>query len=450
MGFFGDLFKKPYDNDGNYTVSGRDRVPESGQQLNGVSVTLSDSVDEARLARLKEMRPAVLGFPAGHPSREILLDFCRKEEVHPCAVFSHEMSDAEVQSTAEELLRRFTADDLWTPIRFYAIEGNPENLSLDNDSEPAARAARMKEIAELLRKTDPEGQLILNGILPTAENRIRAEVWNPMVLQACDGIAGLLGVTWTPAFPQVNFSSDRDSIAASAAFAKQFGTALQRLERQIRETLPNSNIQIALLRWGIQLNGAPQAAKDGVYMASLYRQIRNNSAFIRLACCGPLTGRDGLLETDAGNCFPTVMGHFLRMARTEPGVWLTLKEIIPDKKGGPAIIWDGIPGVFDPAEIPLLESSAARGNGDGRLWLMFTNRSPNKRLNLKVRFSDLPEMHPVQAMVLRSKKPASANTPGNPEAVACGEINLGKYRNMDHVNLDIPPCCSVTMVLDAG
>ncbi len=118
------------------------------------------------------------------------------------------------------------------------------------------------------------------------------------------------------------------------------------------------------------------------------------------------------------------------------------------EKACPAYHWEGLPGSFSGADIRLLDGFASRSRDGRKLLLFLTNRTPFRRAVPRIRFYDFPDMHPVRARSLRSANKLDENSPQAPLNVFCKEVKLRKYRNMDHVTLDILQCSTVCMVLE--
>lgn len=452
-----DIFKREYEV--RLSVSGRDVITAQPEQWGGVAV-LSPGGDEVfraenasgietAFALLRELRPKVLRIEAESPDLADWLSFCCPEEISPHLVFMPDASDEMRETAVRECLSRFTESELWKPVRFYEISCDPGSIPFDDDEQMDTVLERMKAGADQLRKLDPDARIILGGILPAGDQRFRAEAWNLALLGKCGRLMDMIGV---PMFPRISagcsWDEDAEGIEVERTLAEELGKGLQTLDRQIREPDPDTDIRIAVTGWGFRQDGVPQKRQDCVFWSSVYTAIRASGRSVGLHEFGPLFGKNGLLTAaDDGRVFGNVFYQNMLMTAFDPGIPLKVKET-ENEKGIPVYNWEGIPGAFDGGDIPLLEIMASRSPDGKRIFLFLTNRSPFKLAVPRIRFYDMPDMHPIKACILRSKKRLDENTPEAPQNIICKEVKLRNYRKMDHVTLEIPECSSACMLLE--
>ncbi len=452
---FWDIFKREFEV--RLTVSARDTAAAENEQWNGIAMLSAgegavlhsgNAADaEETFALICELRPKVLRVFADDRDAEQWLEFCRKEEICPHVVFSNDAAPEFIRETIEKCIALFEQTELWSPKRFYEILPDMNNAPFADDAGLADLAASVRKQAELVRSLDPESSVIAGGLAPMGEYRGKAEIWNKLLLEHCAGVIDMIGATLAPSLLSGRcWNEDSDGIEAACMLADEIPAALQRLERQIRESDPDSKVRIAVTGWHLPADGVSQKAQDCVYYTAAYQAIRMSCAFVALNEFGPLFRTEGLIQQEE-EIFGSVYYHDMLLTISDQPVCLKIGRAEYEKPC-PVYHWEGVPGVFDPADIKLLDAFASRSRDGKRLFLLLTNRSPFIRAVPRIKFYDLPDMHPVSAFILRSKKRSDENTAEEPLNVRCKEVNLRNYRKMDHVTLEIPPCSSVCMLLE--
>ena len=449
-----DIFKREYEV--RLSVSPGDTIAPGAERWNGAALLTPDGDDvfrggdlsgiEKTFALLRGLRPRVLRIDAVSPDLERWMEFCRAEEICPHLVFPQEMPLEQMEAAASACAGTFSGNELWNPVRFYEISCASGRIPFEDDASAEAAAASMKAGAERLRGADPEAKIILGGLFPSAEDRGRADLWDRMLLEHCGSVMDMIGVRMFPAFPDCPWDQNADGIEVNWAMAEELRRGLQYLELLLRETVQDREIRIAVTGWGPRQDGTAQKRQDCVFLSAVYSMLRNTPS-AELFECGPLFGKNGLLAEEDGQIFGNVFFQNMLLTVADPEIRLRVKETEQDK-GIPVYHWEDIPGVFSGGDIPLLEIIASRSPDGKRLFLFLTNRSPFRLAVPRIRFSDMPDMHPVKALILRSKKRLDENTSAAPDTVYCKEVKLRNYRKMDHVTLEIPECSTACMVLE--
>ncbi len=449
-----DFFKKSYDV--KVCVSARDRLCEKTDQLRGLAAALDDgreiftdggdNAGEEIYSLIRELRPGILRLYPADGNYKPRLDFCLKEEIHPHIVLSAAESAEAIRGTVSALREKFAGNEIWTPRRFYELDCDPLTAVRGSDEEIAARAEALNEAAAVIREADPEGEIILTGMMPYGENRGRAELWNTRMMKTCAGNMNHIGVSWEP-LPVSGRNPDEnaDGIELMYALSEEFKDAMLRLERQIRES-GTENVRVVLSGWQGIDDGVPQKRRDCVYFTAVYETIRAMSDLIAAAEYGPIFGRAGLFSVEEGTVFGNVSYQNLLLTTSELEIPLEVKEFSHEKPI-PAEHWAGIPGSLEGRDMKWVRVTASCSADGKSLHLLMTNRHPFKRAVLRVRFYDMPDLYPVEAFILRSAKPADSNSAAEPMKVYCKQVKLREYRVMDHVNPDIGECSSVSMLL---
>ena len=452
----GDIFKREYEV--RLSVNSRDTVSPSSEQQKGIALLSAEedkifssgntAAIEETFALIREVQPEVLRFFAESPAYNRWLSFCSKEGISPHLVFSSDASSEQLRTAAAECVSEMERHDLQQLPRYYEIAFSTDGVSLGDDGEINARVMKMKSCAEQLRAADPEGKIILGGITPDSLNAGRAEAWNTVLMEQCAGVMDLLGVTLFPQVPAGRtWNEDSDGIEAGFALAEEIRSTLQRLERQISRTAADSGIRLAVTGWGPLQDDTRQKRQDCLFFSSVYKALRMGRGMIGLFEAGPLFGRNGLLRFEEGKVFGDVFYHNMLITSDDLPVCLEVKEAEYEKPC-PAYHYEGLPGTFDGADIKLLDCYASRSTDGKKLYLLLTNRTPFRRAVPRIRFYDLSDMHPAQACSMRSPKRLDENSASAPLNVYCKDVKLRKYRNMDHVTLDILQCSTVCMVLE--
>lgn len=451
-----DIFKREFEV--KLAVNGRSGTISGGGQYQGIAMLSKDetaglasggdAAAEETFSLIRDLHPKVMRLFAAAPDFDRWLDFCKKEEIFPHIVFPADINRDSLRETVTRCMEQFTPSDLWTPSRFYEISTAADELPFEDDGKLEECAELAKEAGELIKSCDPEAVLILGGLPPMGDHRSKSEIWNSLLLKKCGAVMDMLGVTMKASVLSGRcWSEEEEGIEANSLLAEEFRGALQRLDRQIRENAPDDSVRIAVTGWGFLADGVPQKEQDCVFYSAVYQMLRTGSSQIALNECGPLFGTDGLLTHNNGSVWGNVFYHNMLITALDLEICLKIKEA-DNEKPCPVYHWDGIPGTFETADIKLLDAYASRSSDGKRLYLLITNRSPFKQAVPRVRFYDLPEMHPLEARILKSKKRMDSNSSDEPEKVFCKEVKLRKYRKMDHVTLEIPPCSTVCMLLE--
>ena len=452
---FWDFFSREYEV--RLSVSPRDTISARSEQRSGISLLAPDETEtfpvrdeagiETTLDMLRKLRPQILRFSAGDPDPERWLEFCRREEIHPHICFRPDDEPEKVRTIVNRCISDFAGNDLWRPVRFYEVLCDPNAVSFENDNSVEERIGLVRDLGKMLRLTDPEAKIILGGIAPLGENRAKAEIWNCGILRNCAEYMDLIGGFFRPSVLSGRiWDEDIEAIEAEHALAEQVCMGLQRLDRQIRETAPESGIRIAVTGWNFLPDIVPQKRQDSIYYSSAYRSIRRACGTAALFEAGPLFGSGGMLRYEDGSVFGDVFHHHQMLVSSDLPVCLDTKE--PDfEKPVPVYRWENITGIGG-GEMKVAEVHASRSEDGKRLFLLMTNRSPFKRCVLRVRFYDIPDLRPIAAYILKSDNRQDTVTAQEPEKVFCKEVRLGNCRRMNHVTVEIPECSSVSMLLE--
>ncbi len=436
-----DYFKKSYDAKLSVNARELDCAPD---RLRGVAASLDDGrgkLTEEIRAMIRELRPKIMRLYPADANYQSWLEFCQAEEINPHVVLSADDAADVIRGMVAELREKFAGAR-----RFYELDCDPNQAARGTDAEIDARAAVLNAAAEVIREVDPDGEIILTGIMPYGADRGRAELWNARMLEHCAASMNYIGVSWdpTPAGSRV-WDAEADGIEVMHALAEEFKDAMLRVDRQIRES-GAENVRVVLSGWHGIDDGVPQARQDCVYFTSVYETIRAMSDLIAAAEFGPLFGTAGLFDEEDGTVFANVSWQNLLLAANELEIPLTVEEF-EHAKPIPAEHWAGIPGVVDPCDMKWVKVSASRSADGKTVHLLMTNRHPYKRAVLRVCFYGLPDLYPTEARILRSKSRTDGNSAAAPMKVYCKQVKLRQYRPMDHVNPDIGECSSVSMVL---
>ena len=440
------------------SVSPLDTITAPHAQLSGISL-LSPAgdgpfpcADEAGIEKtfdlLRDLRPGILRFSADSPERDRWMMFCRNEEIHPHICFSADMDRDEAAALVKRCAAEFTENDLWKPIRFYEVVCDPDTVPFDDDRALEERIDAVRRFGKMLRDSDPEAKIIMGGIAPIGEKRARAEIWNCGMVRKCSDFMDLAGVFLQPSVPAGRvWNEDEEAVEARFSLAEQVRMGLLRLDRQIRESAPDSDIRIAVTGWGFLCDGMPAERQDGVYYSAVYSAIRRACGKAAVNEAGPLFGPGGLLRYEDGIVFGDVFYHHQLLAARDLPVCLEVRE--PEfEKPVPVFHWDGIPGVLEGGEMKMAETHAARSRDGKRLFFLISNRSPFRQCVLRVRFYDVPDLHPIEAHILKSANRRDSVSAQQTDTVWCKEVRLGNCRRMNHVTVEIPPCSSVSMLLE--
>ena len=450
---FFDFFKREYEV--KLKTGDRNGIPDD--QLRGISIgdlTGKENFDfedkrisGESIALIRDLRPQVMRIGADSPGLSHWLAFCAAEGITPHLVFDAAFEPDRLRVIISGCVSQFGEDHSAGGSRFYELASNLGALSFADDEAPEAAAEELLSRARLLRSLDPDGKIILPGMAPLGPDQGRSEVWNSLLMQRCGDFMDMLGVSLNAsAICERSWNENDSGIEADAALAGEIRTALRRLERQIRDNAGEHEIRLAVTGWSFLKDDVPQKRQDCVFYASVFSALCSLSRLVRLNEAGPLFGTDGLLTLENGKVFGNVFYHTLQVLRSDLP---ELLEVTAEKeKPLPTVHWDGVPGVFEPGSIDLLEAFAATAADRSVLFLCVTNRSPFKRAVARIRFQDISDMHPVKAYLLRSQNRLDSNTSDDPRKVFCKEVSLRNYRKMDHVNLDIPECSTVCMLLE--
>lgn len=445
-----DFLKKEYEV--RLSIGGRDTVAPSAEQWFGVSAVPSagavqPAADEDAFSMILAMKPRIIRFSASDPQFTEWLERCKGKEIYPHVVFPYTLPSEQVEAAVKRCTEMIVKDDHWEAQRFYEIECLPENL--DDPEEVTARLSAAKEKAEGIRALDPEAKIILSGIAPIGDNAEKAGKWNIPLVEKCAQVMDLLGVSLMPSVPSGRiWDTEEEGIEANSAMAEQIRLAISRLETEIFEAAPDAGIRIALTGWSGLQDGVPQKRQDCTYYASVYRTIRMACRSVALNEAGPLFGPSGLLSREGGVLFGNVF--YLNMAAAAYDLPLSLWVNEADAKHpSPTCHWECLPGCLDETEIKMLEAFASSSEDGKQLFIFLINRSPFKQALARISFYDIPPIHPAAACSIRSRNRLDENSAEAPEKVFCKQIRLEKYRDTDHVTLEIPACGCAWLLLES-
>ena len=449
---FLDFFQNEYEV--RLSVGGHETIAPSADQWFGISAVpgtrpadpAEKNIPEDAQSLIRPLKPRIIRFSAEDGDFGQWMEFCRKEEIFPHIVFPYDADASRVDTTVKACRGKFAPDDLWEAHRFYEIDGRPDDT--DNTEETIRRISAVRETALRIRDLDPEAGIILSGISPIGADASASGAWNIRLIENCSGVMDMLGVTLRPYLPDGRcWDPDSEGIEADAGLAAQIRTGISRLESQIFEADPNTGIRLALTGWSGLPDNEPQKRQNCLFYADVYRAVRMACRSVAINEAGPLFGASGLLSRGSGSVFANVFYLTMLAAAYDQTHSLYINE--PDSKHPvPSVHWEGIPGSFAPADLRLLEAFASRSEDGKRLFLLLINRSPFKQALARVAFYDFPDLHPTAACSIRSQNRLDEITAAAPEKVFCKVIRLRKYRSMDHVTLEIPPCGCAWLLLE--
>ena len=466
---FLDIFRSEYEV--RLSVGGHDTVAPSADQWFGISA-VPDSLPAAPAENntpaeaqgfIRALKPRIIRFSARSVDFGQWMEFCRQEEIFPHIVFPYDADVSRVEAAVGTCREKFTPDDLWEARRFYEIDGHPDEpddheeiiyremamqIDLPALEEMDRRIGAVREMALRIHGLDPEAVIILSGFSPAGEYESVCSSWNIRLVEKCSDVMDMLGVTLRPYLPAGRcWDPDSEGIEADAGLAGQIRTELSRLESRIFEAAPNAGIRIALTGWSGLPDNEVQKRQNCLFYGDVYRSVRMACRTVAINEAGPLFGASGLLSCAGGTVYANVFYLTMLAAAYDQAHSLYFNE--PDSKHPvPSVHWEGIPGRFAPADIRLLEAFASRSGDGKRLFLLLINRSPFKQALARVGFYDFPDLHPAAACSIRSKNRLDEITEADPEKVFCKQIRLPKYRSMDHVTLEIPPCGCAWLLLE--
>ena len=453
---FWDFFSREFEV--RFSVSPRDTINARDTQLAGVSLLSPDGEGsfpvkeeagiETTFDLLRKLRPDILRFSADSPDFDRWIKFCKAEEIHPHLCFCPDTDPDKALARIKQCAAEFGGNDLWQPIRFYEVLCDPETIRFEDDGMVEERIQAVLEFSGMLRASDPDAKIIIGGIAPIGEKRTKAEIWNCGILQKCPDVMDMIGVSLQPSLPsERTWDEDAEGIELRVSLAEQVRMGLQRMDRQIRESAPDSEIRIAVTGWRFLPDAISQKRLDSIYYSAVYRSIRMAGARVMIHESAPLFGSGSLLRCEDGKVFGDVFYHHQLLVSPDLPVCLEAKE--PDfEKPVPVYRWEGIPGILEGGELKMAEIHASRSMDGKRLFFLVTNRSPFRRCVMRVRFYDLPDLHPIRAFIVKSARRQDAVSSEQPENVYCKEVRLGNYRRMNHVTIEIPECTSVCMLLE--
>jgi len=224
----------------------------------------------------------------------------------------------------------------------------------------------------------------------------------------------------------------------------------------LQNASPDQSIPVALSCWSYLRAPSQNTAdyrinfskQDCFFHASQLNSIIRNSDFVSLAENGPLIGNLGLIQAEGDRIWGSAAYHLQKLYLDSREIVLKVATI--RDKPMQAYSWSGIPGLIEGRDIPYIDVLATRSADASNLTLLVLNRHHRKRAHVRVSFRNFADLRPVEAKILRSGKFSFQNTFSKPETVYCASIPLGKYKAMDHVNLDLPPYGIISMTLTAS
>lgn len=315
-----------------------------------------------------------------------------------------------------------------------------------------AASERIRSFSDRFRDAVAGGKTLiggLDGVRALANDRMMLFYENLMAMAA--HAVDFIGVSWLFPGPD-GWATEASAVDSAAIFAT--GTErLKRLAAQLFADIPGPLAKPLVLTSWRYFRASDDPARyeirprqaDGFYIVSVLNALSDDDRFrLQLMDLSALVRR-----TDTGAIAEGIGAMSLRLTaeRFETRIaWRVVRdEPLPGARS------EGIPGLVDALDAADVAMSATRSRDRKHVTLIVQNRHPKKRLYARVHFARLPDLRPVRARIIRAgdSNPIRRFFAQNAAAPIFKELDLPRYRLMDHVNLDIPPQSMASMELRA-
>ena len=415
----------------------------------------------AVVSMLKDVRPQSLGFrlPADFGRMETddtalkcFLKLCKTLEASPhIRIDLDRYCGKEITEVAESAFGSLRSEDWWKPVwyfDFFVGDGFESGISAEET------ANKISNLSERLRSLNPNIKIILTGADPSLGSAVR---WNEEMVSKCCRKIDIFGIQWL--FPGVKGwlrGKGPFETESAAGYSAALDQALRITHGMLQNASPDQSIPIALSCWSYLRAPSQNTAdyrinfskQDCFFHASQLNSIIRNSDLVSLAENGPLIGNLGLIQVEGDRIWGSAAYHLQKLYLDTREIVLKVATI--RDKPMQTYSWSGIPGLIEGRDIPYIDVLATRSADASNLTLLVLNRHHRKRAHVRVSFRNFADLRPMEAKILRSGKFSFQNTSSKPETVYCASVPLGKYKAMDHVNLDLPPYGIVSMTLTAS
>lgn len=415
----------------------------------------------AVVSLLKDIRPQSLGFrfqpdfgrsETDDIALKCFLKLCKTLEASPhLRIDLNHYCGKDIIEIAKSIFGLIQSEEWWTPIwyfDFFVGDGFESGIL------PEELANKINDLSKQLHSINPDTKIILTGADPSLGSAVR---WNEDLITKCYRNIDIFGIQWL--FPGVKGwlrGKSPFEMELAAGYSAALDQALRITHGMLQNVAPDQSIPIALSCWSYLRAPSANAIdyrinfskQDSFFHASQLNSIIRNSDIVSLAEYGPLIGNLGLIQVEGDRIWGSAAYHLQKLYSDTQEIVLKVTAI--RDKPVQTYSWSGISGVAEGRDIPYIDILATRSADASKLTLLVLNRNHRKRAHVRVSFRNFADMRPVEAKILRSGKFSFQNTASKPEMVYCASIPLGKYKAMDHVNLDLPPCGIVSMMLTAS
>lgn len=415
------------------------------------------------IAALREISPKTLGYrlPIATENSQFEEHFFNAF-LHACKTLeSSPHIQIPIQDTTEtdglvnivqQTIGQVPGETWWSPVYWidFSVKDWYENDLTLNDT----RISHLKELSDALHRLNPLIKIILSGAIPDTGSAIS---WNEKLVAACADFIDAFGIQWIYPGPKGWFQGKPNfAMEMATGLSGAFNQAINSTLMMLQSASPDKIIPLAVSPWtffkapaGNSESYQTESSKQDIfYQAAIINHLLRNADRICLAEYGPVIGDAGFICHKDETIWRSADFYLQIMIKDVENTILRVKSF--RDKELQTYEWSGISGLIDSRTITYVDILASRSNDASRIDLIVLNRHHRKRAMVRVNFPDFSEMRPLGARSLRSGKWTYHNSAENPEAVHCATISMRKYKQMDHVNLDLPPCGIISMTLSSG
>jgi alpha-N-arabinofuranosidase len=295
----------------------------------------------------------------------------------------------------------------------------------------AEYARRLKRFIHAMKAVDPSIKIIAVGNGPLSDDpESPAALWNKEVLETAGSEIDFL--SWHIYQPEQD--SWKESYDPQALFAAvcaaplDFEKIIKRVGSEIQNSLAKGRVTQCIDEWNIWLPPGDKAKslhqvaytmRDSLYVGGIINTLFRNFKFVDIANLAQLVNVLPLIKTNDKTAIATAIYYpFVLASEMEDQVLETTIE-------SPAFNSTEIGlNVQAHENVPYLDVSAAQSEDAETTTLLIINRHPEKRMQLRIEFSEKSKYQTISMKEIKASSPLSFNSFEHPADVRIHQRNF--------------------------
>ncbi|HOU24286.1 MAG TPA: alpha-L-arabinofuranosidase C-terminal domain-containing protein [Anaerolineae bacterium] len=317
-------------------------------------------------------------------------------------------------------------------------------------------AARLIQFVERMRQADPGIRIVAVGDGPlTDEPNDPARLWNDEVLRQAGGLIDYLSFhIYQPNQEGWQETYDLQQLHHTVCAAPlDVERIVQRMAGHIGAVAPGRDIKVALDEWNLWLSPPPGAEtmhrliytqRDALYIAGMLNVFHRCCRELSLANLAQLVNVLPLIVTDEQRAVPTALYFPFWMYREMEPVALRVNA------SGPVFASQALGNINAHQDVPYLDLTATRDEGNARWVLGAVNRHPDRPMDVVMRLRGVPQGAGMRIWQMATSDPLAANTLEAPNTLSVREVPPQQAHLRDGELRCRLPAASVTVIALSG